>query len=41
MGEEAYQRCLREGISTKWTDKQGSDRYKHWRTMKPCDYFES
>lgn len=41
MGEEAYRRCLLEGISTKWTDKQGADRYTHWKDVKSSDYFNA
>ncbi len=40
MGEEAYRRCLHEGISTKWTDMEGADRYKHWKDINPKDYFD-
>jgi hypothetical protein len=41
MGKEVYQRCVQEGISTKWTNQKGADRYKHWHNMKSCDYFDS
>jgi hypothetical protein len=35
MGEEAYQRCKRENLSTKWTDAIGKDKYRQWRKLKP------
>lgn len=39
MGEDAYQRCLAENISTKWTNEIGKDRFEHWKNIKPEDYF--
>lgn len=38
MGYEAYQRCLQENISTKWTDEIGKDKFKEWRNIRPNDY---
>lgn len=41
MGEAAYQRCLKEKISTKWTDEKGADRYRQWKEIAPSDYLDS
>lgn len=33
MGEEAYERCKKENISTQWTDDPTKDNYDNWKSL--------
>lgn len=33
MGEKAYQRCKKENLSTRWTDKPSKDLFENWEKL--------